>query len=293
MTVGTWFSDFSGKLRISEQVISSIRTRYKRITKRINLEYWNSTSETEHSIYVGSYGRGTAIYTSDIDIIVELPWSTKTRIDSHTGNKQSNLLTEVKNIILKDYTSSKISSDGQVVVIDFSDGVKFEIVPAFKYTDGSYCYPDTNNGGSWKSMDPKKEMDTFNARNNVHNKTMKILCRMVRAWNTNCIVTIPGELIDAMVYDFYFCADYVDKTPYTYFDWISRDFFKYVYNNALTKTWQSPGTYRSLDPKYRYDLQSRSKKAFDTSLKAIEHEEGYPYLARSEWKEIYGDKFPR
>ena len=45
---------------------STISMRYKRITKAINEEFWNSTSETAHSMYVGSYGRGTAIDTSDI-----------------------------------------------------------------------------------------------------------------------------------------------------------------------------------------------------------------------------------
>ena len=51
----------------------SISTRYKRVTRAINSEFWNSSSEIAHSLYVGSYGRGTAIDTSDIDILVELP----------------------------------------------------------------------------------------------------------------------------------------------------------------------------------------------------------------------------
>ena len=293
MGVGEWFSDFCSKLRMSDSVVLNVRTRYQRITKRINIEYWDSSSEIAHSIYVGSYGRGTAIYTSDIDMIVELPWSVKTRMDSHFGNKQSDLLTEVKNKLLNEYASSKVSSDGQVVVIDFSDGIRFEVVPAFKNSDGSYCYPDTNNGGSWKSMDPKREMDSFNVRNNEHNKTMKKVCRMIRAWNTECNVTLPGDLIDAMVYDFYFSNGYVDKAPYTYFDWISRDFYKYINDNAILKTWFSPGTYRSIVPKYRYDLQSKAKSAYDRSLKAIEYEKDNPNSAKAEWRKIYGSRFPQ
>ena len=37
--------------------------RYKEITKAVNRTFWNSESETDHSRYVGSYGRGTAINT--------------------------------------------------------------------------------------------------------------------------------------------------------------------------------------------------------------------------------------
>lgn len=43
-----------------------ISSRYKRITKSINQTFWGSNSETAHSYYVGSYGRGTAINTSDL-----------------------------------------------------------------------------------------------------------------------------------------------------------------------------------------------------------------------------------
>ena len=59
----------------------TVSQRYKRITKAINLEFWGSNSETEHSFYVGSYGRGTAIDTSDIDILVELPIKLKMKMN--------------------------------------------------------------------------------------------------------------------------------------------------------------------------------------------------------------------
>ena len=73
MSVSEYFSMFCTNLRMSTDTVSRIQTRYHQITKRINLDYWNSSSETAHSLYVGSYGRGTEIWTSDIDIIVQLP----------------------------------------------------------------------------------------------------------------------------------------------------------------------------------------------------------------------------
>ena len=118
--------------RISKEQRSLISLRYKRITKAINTEFWDSSSETDHSFYVGSYGRGTAITTSDIDMLVELPKTEYERYDIIKGNGQSRLLQAIKGAIMQAYPRSNIRADGQVVVIDFSDGIKFEVLPAGK-----------------------------------------------------------------------------------------------------------------------------------------------------------------
>ena len=54
---------------ISQDIRDTISKRYRTVTRAINKEFWNSQSDTQHSLYVGSYGRGTAIDTSDLDII--------------------------------------------------------------------------------------------------------------------------------------------------------------------------------------------------------------------------------
>ena len=165
ISVTSDFDRFCKNLRMSDTTVSNVQNRYHAITKRVNSDYWNSSSDTLHSLYVGSYGRGTSIYTSDIDIVVELPWSEYTRYNNYSGNGQSALLAALRNCLLKTYSSSSVSADGQVVDIAFSDGVKFEVVPAFKYSDGSgYCYPDTNNGGSWRSMNIVGKRDKLMSR---------------------------------------------------------------------------------------------------------------------------------
>ena len=128
----------------------SIANRYHTVTKAINREFWNSTSETAHSLYVGSYGRNTAINTSDIDILIEIPEDEYNRHSYTKGNGQSRLLQAVKDAIKNTYSRSDIRADGQVVKITFSDNMKFEILPAFPQTscfgDVTYKYPDTNTG---------------------------------------------------------------------------------------------------------------------------------------------------
>lgn len=91
ISVSNDFSELCSRLRMSDTIVASIQSRYHAITRRINEEYWNSSSDTLHSMYSGSYGRGTAIFASDVDVIVELPWSLYSRYNNYVGNGQSAL----------------------------------------------------------------------------------------------------------------------------------------------------------------------------------------------------------
>lgn len=122
------FLTFCTNLRLQESTVTNIKNRYHAITKRINQDFWGSDSDEKHNIYVESYGRGTCIYTSDVDIVVELPWREYTKYNNHSSNGQSALLQAVKNSLYKTYSTSSISADAQVVDISFYDGVKFEVV---------------------------------------------------------------------------------------------------------------------------------------------------------------------
>lgn len=200
------------------------------------------------------------------------------------------MLQSVKSSLQKTYSSSNVSGDGQVVVIDFSNGIKFEIVPSFKLDDGKYVYPDTHNGGSWKYMDPKEEMKCFNERNSLSNNNLKRLCRMARAWNSNMNVFMSGILIDTIAYRFMQDYEYADKS-YFYYDWLSRDFFKYLYDNADKEYWVKFGDNKHVTKKYSF--KSEAKKAYELSLSAIDaYDKGYSYTWHSKWREIYGKKFP-
>lgn len=200
------------------------------------------------------------------------------------------MLQSVKSSLQKTYSSSNVSGDGQVVVIDFSNGIKFEIVPSFKLDDGTYVYPDTHNGGSWKYMDPKEEMKCFNGRNSISNNNLKRLCRMARAWNSNMNVFMSGILIDTIAYRFMQDYEYADKS-YFYYDWLSRDFFKYLYDNADKEYWVKFGDNKHV--KKQYSFKNEAKKAYELSLSAIDaYDKGYSYTWHSKWRGIYGTKFP-
>lgn len=61
MSVSDWFSSFCSNILISGDDLATISARYHQITKRINLDYYGSSSDKAHSLYVGSFGRDTEI----------------------------------------------------------------------------------------------------------------------------------------------------------------------------------------------------------------------------------------
>lgn len=198
---------------ISLETRQLIAKRYHTVTKAINREFWSGANDdTSNSIYVGSYGRGTAIDTSDIDILVSLPQAEYNKYTYTAFNGQSRLLQAVRSALLEVYPRSQIRADGQVVKIDFSDGMKFEILPAFKqvplgYGWGSvlpptYTYPDSNMGGNWKSTNPKAEQEAMKEKNKSSNGLLYDTCKHIRYIRDNCFSSyhLSGIVIDSFVY---------------------------------------------------------------------------------------------
>ncbi|PKE38404.1 SMODS domain-containing nucleotidyltransferase [Macrococcoides caseolyticum] len=285
------FSKFNNNLRMDNDVVDTIKMRFERILKRINIEYRGIDSGKLYGMYVGSYGRGTEIWTSDIDIIVQLPYKIYVQYNNYIGNGQSALIQNVKNTLQKTYPNSHIRGDGQVVVINFGDSITFEIVPAFINKDGkSFTYPDTNNGGSWKVTKPILEIESMNIRNDFTNKNLKKLCRMMRAWKSENNVPISGMLIDTLVYHFLTNYEYSSKS-YVYFDRISRDFFKYLKELDINKEyWYAPGSHEKV---YKSkDFHYKATSAYNRSLEAISCQGRSHWIsANLKWREIYGKKF--
>lgn len=189
---------------------SLISKRYKTITKAVNGDFWNTNSEIAHSRYVGSYGRGTAINVSDLDVLIELPNTEYNHFASLSGNGQSRLLQAVKKAIQDTYPKTDVRGDGQVVVVAFSDGMRFEILPAFKHFnywgvwDNTYIYPDTNMGGNWLSTNPQSEQDAM-AKINGYSYSNGLLfdtCKHIRAVRAEYYSSyhLSGILVDSFVF---------------------------------------------------------------------------------------------
>ena len=293
MGLANWFSTFCSNIQVQNR--GKISTRYKNITQRLNTDFWSTTSDTLHSLYVGSYGRNTAIKGfSDLDMIFQLPYSVYKQYDEYEGNGQSALLQAVKKSIEKTYPVTSIRADGQVILVPFADGITFEVVPAFLLnTDDSYTYPNANDGGSWHVTNPKPEIEAIRTRNSVCNNNLVPLCRMMRAWKSKWSVPIGGLLVDTLAYQFIDDWQHKDKSFY-YYDYMCRDFFSFMADqNKEQEYWRAPGSGQYVFGKGLF--QWKAKRCYNISLEAIEHEQADPkreWSAKQKWREIFGTSFP-
>ncbi|MFF8391863.1 SMODS domain-containing nucleotidyltransferase, partial [Cellulosimicrobium funkei] len=179
------FETFVNSLQLKNS--DDIDTKFKSITKRLNMSYYGSNSEEEHGYKVGSLGRKTAINgISDMDMLFVLPKTKFKQYDEYKGNGQSALLQDVKAEIRKRYPNESIivRGDGQVVVVTFSN-YEVEVCPAFENSDGSYKFPDSKYGGTWKRTDPMVEIGESEYTIDQTNGHFKNICQMVRAWKNN------------------------------------------------------------------------------------------------------------
>ena len=292
MGLADWFSGFCSNIQVADG--GTISTRYKQITQRLNTDFWNTSSDTSHSLYVGSYGRNTAIRGfSDLDMVFELPASVYYQYDAHLYNGQSALLQAVRSSMQKTYPSSKVDGDGQVVVVSFIGGPKFEVVPVFTNKADSYTYPNSNNGGSWKTTNPRPEIQAIRDRNLVCNGNLVRLCRMMRAWKKHWEVPIGGLLIDTLAYQFIENWAYREKS-YLYYDYMCRDFFRWMSEqDANQEYWKAPGSGQRVSGKGLF--QYKSKRCYNISEEAIAYETATPqqeWSAKQKWREIFGASFP-
>jgi len=293
MGVAENFSAFRANYIVPAATVSTISYRYKRITRQLNSDFWNTTSETSHSLYVGSYGRDSAAKgVSDVDMSFTLPVELYNRYNAYQGNGQSALLQSVKNSIARTYPNTYVGGDGQVVWVSFGDSVHFEILPVFLNQDGkSFTFADSNAGGSWRVCNPRAEMDAFGLRNSAVNGNLKSLCRMARIWRDYHTVPLSGMLLDTLAFQFINSWQYRDKS-HLYHDYMIRDFLAYLAAvDTSQQFWRAPGSGSSVAKTGNFQRPAANGHALAVS--AIGHEANQrPQTARNKWRELFGPTYP-
>lgn len=288
MNTSETFKQFLINIKISEEKADTISYRYGRITKSLNECFRKTHSKTANNLQVGSYGRYTGIKgISDLDMLYIMPYSSWHDYNQKGG--QTKLLQHTKAAIARTYSSSDIKVDRCVVTVNFSDS-HIDVQPVFENKDKDYIYPDTYGGGSWKKTKPRKEMDAMKEAEDNKNKNLRRLCKMARAWKNNQGVCMGGLLIDTLAYNFLNSTKDYDDTSFGYYDEMSRDFFKYLYDRPKNQE-----EYGALGSKQRVKVKksfkSKSKKAYDWAVEAIEAKSDK--TKHNKWRDIFGNDFPK
>jgi hypothetical protein len=284
------FEQFHRKLLVTDLQRADGLTKRNGVVGALNRHYYRLASGTDNSLLIGSWGKDTAIRPPrDVDVYFLLPLSVYNRFQGYAWNRQSALLQEVKDVLTNTYPDTDMRGDGQVVLVRF-ETYSVEVVPAFLLTNDRYWICNTSNGGSYKETDPRAELNHLQATDSINNRNLRPLIRMLKAWQAWCSVPIKSFQLELLA------ADFLGQSPWRlkdffWFDWISRDFFAYLYHRANSSVVVS-GTAETIYLGNAW--QSRAEAAYHRAEKACRHEDlNQIDAAGEEWQKIFGLQIPR
>ncbi|MEO5493257.1 MAG: hypothetical protein ABIR08_04435 [Sphingomonas sp.] len=227
MSVSKRFDTFLANLKLTDLQKQNGTSRKESVVTTLNSHYYSSYSSTLHSKYVGSWAKLTRIRPPrDVDVLFTLPSSVHTKYEGGVGNKQSQLLQEVKNVLSSTFSSTAIRGDGPVVVIPFAS-YDVELIPAFELVGGGHWVCMTDNGGHYKKADYDAESTNISTSNSSSSGNTRDLIRMIKCWQTYCSVPIKSFYIELLAVDFLATWGNRGKSS-TWYDWMVRDFLDYM-----------------------------------------------------------------
>lgn len=302
-SVSDRFKRFLANLSLTAKQREDGQKKHRAVRACLNAHYWGSSSETAHSMLVGSWGKSTEKRPPrDIDVLHVLPDSVKERLGNLAWgtNKQSYLLREVKGVLAATFPSTEVRADGQVVVVPFAS-YHVEVVPAleeksflFGEHTGKYIICDTHDGGSWKATDPVAEIANVKSSNDATNGDTRSVIRMMKRWQDHCNVPIKSFVLELCAIDFLRGWEHRGK-GLVYYDWMVRDFLAYMKLKATFDSVTVPGTGESIRWFYA-DWKSKAESAHARAVKACEfgasEKPGSDVDAGMEWQKVFGDEIP-
>lgn len=289
LSVSERFTQFLDNITLTVAQIDDGKTKRGSVCKVLNAKYWYSNSETDNSLYVGSWGKYTRIRPPrDLDVLFRLPKSVYDRFQQRIGNKQSQLLQEVKDALKASFPKTDIRGDGPVIKVPFQT-FAVELAPAFLLDSGRYYIPITTNGGSYKEFDPDAEFNAVKNSNTATNENTRELIRMMKCWQGYCSVPLKSFWIEILAVDFLATWEHAGHSR-VYYDWMVRDFLKFLVNQAGSCV-IVPGTYELIW--LGDDWKSRAETAHSRAIKACEYEsDNNSVMAGIEWQKIFGTDVP-
>lgn len=285
------FTDFSQNIELSdEQHIDAIKKAYN-IANSLYKNYWGDNFDPNCILFVGSYGKKTAIRTNtDVDLLFLLPWTKYYQYDNYTYNGQSALLQEVKGVLQNTFPRTEIKGNGQVVQVEYQS-YKFEVVPAFLYNN-DFLICDANNGGMWKITSPRTEFALLNNADNLSCGSARMLIKYFKIWKHMKNIDLKSFAIEISVCNFineypYLYSAVQHGNPIYWHDWMVRDYFYYLSQSNFV-------TVPLTEDLIEIDLNSRKEAytAFQKASVACNYERlDLSVNALQLWEEIFGNQF--
>jgi Second Messenger Oligonucleotide or Dinucleotide Synthetase domain len=283
------FAKFLGNLEPTADQHADGTTKHGGVRAALNRAYYGHSSETANSLLIGSWGKNTRVRPSrDVDLIFLLPASMHGQYEQRSGNRQSALLQEVRNVLARTYTQTTIRGDGQVVVIPFNS-IPVEVALGFRCADANIIVCDTNSGGTYKISSAEAEANELAVSDARWSGNTRALIRMLKSWQRENNVQLKSFQIERIAIFFLNQWQYSHHDLFWY-DWMIRDFFGFLVQQP-NKWFVMPGNNEViyLGDEWLFQAQRAQKHA----LAACENEhDNYEATAGLDWQKIFGTTVP-
>lgn len=247
----------------------------------------------ERGRVIGSWDRDTLtryLSEGDVDILVTLHYSNNSNWLCPDGTVS--VLTRIKNILQEAYSTTPCRVDRNCVTMKLSQ-FRLDVVPGFRFDDGTYSIPDTYQR-RWLKTDPISFAASVTALNKIMGGTFVPIIKMIKGWNREVGWPIRSFHLECIAFSHF--RSYTQG--YTY------DSMLFVFLSKLPNYLALP----SYDPVTgeRVDgyldngatVPDRSKainkamRAFAQAKEAFDLQEKSTNLAINKWKALFGEFFP-
>lgn len=216
---------------VPQSSIDDGMTKALGIVTVLNKAYWPRGWSEAPGKLVGSWGKHTRVHPSgDLDLLYLLPPEVFDRFAMRQGNRQSQLLQEMKETLKATYPRTDLRGDGQVVVVDFFS-IKVEVVPAFLAVGGGVVTCDTNSGGRYRGSDPAAEVASLDRADRTTSGRARALVRLMKLWKRTSGVDIPSFAFEILAVEFLATYEHAHQP---WWDWLVRDFLAFLHCRADT-----------------------------------------------------------
>lgn len=271
------FELFEKAIRLNSTQVEEVARKFKGVGNSLYHEFYGDGEDKTKRFKIGSHGKKTELRdeNGDLDMIFKISRETLERYMAHEGNGPSELLRRAKEALQKTYSNSSTEhkSWGKVVLVKFSSGYDVEVMPCFEEGDGKFTIPNTENGGSWDSYDPREEINNVKRSNDETGCTRRLI-RVVKHWNNRTGKSIKSYIVENLVVAF------LDET-YSGQDW--SELLESLYRWLPFQ----------VDSGLSDDALSRIASASSRSQKARGYElDGDFSKSCEEWRLVFGNEFP-
>lgn len=285
------FKKFLDRIKLTDPQKSDAKTKIRSVCEALHSKYYPTTTyDGSTKLLIGSYGKQTHIRPpKDIDLLFKMPDSEFERFDSLSGNKQSQLLQEIRTTLKNRFsTTEEIKAWGKIILINFTESNHtVELLPAWRLDSGEYRIPNTSDGGSWDIWNPSAEIKAIHD-SNTQTKHTKSLVRILKSWARNCNVPLNSFILEILVVE-HLQVQYDNRINKPYSQLV-LDFFEYLVAKCNGSVY-SFGNHQQISLGDCWF--SKAASALSRAQKAVEYEEQNKMRSSSlEWQKVFGSDFP-